>query len=350
MHAASSVIAQSIKSLYPTRNGLLDPSIPILNCRFEPRGMKTKRLIHILWSSMSLGKGYWVTNHFVPLLLPRPGINEIDISSTTEFPPLSSRSTPVSPISSSLPLSPISTDHSYSCKRDDKKQNKVKHPVCSTPSSATLPPSELVSPTSSDHSYSYKCKDDASSREYTHPVSSTPSSPASSPSPFPNFNDHSYSQTQDLTEDVSESTLPSLNVQKEENLIDDDSELTLPSLSVNQSQKMAGFSIMTQSVLEEPEPVPFKNEDANPDEDSNIKPEMDVTDITDMPLNAPFSNPDKNGLNGRFLSNEDILDISLAEDVSPLEKIPVGLKKKRLFCYDQCERNVRKISTKTQIC
>lgn len=119
MHAASSVISQAIKSVYPAVNGYLDPSVEILNCLFEPRKLKTKHTVHILWSSMTFRKGYWETNHFVHLLKPVQDILLIDISDETEFSPLSPITSPRRQSIESTPAPPLSliqfstVDHCY---------------------------------------------------------------------------------------------------------------------------------------------------------------------------------------------------------------------------------------------
>lgn len=79
---------QALKSV----NGLLDPSVGILNCYFQPRGIKSKHTINIIWSSMSNDQGNWVANHFLSLLVPTSGMDIIDLSSETEFPPPSPNS------------------------------------------------------------------------------------------------------------------------------------------------------------------------------------------------------------------------------------------------------------------
>lgn len=119
MHAASSVISQAIKSVYPAVNGYFDPSVEILNCFFEPRKLKTKHTVHILWSSMTFRKGYWETNHFVHLLKPVQDILLIDISDETEFSPLSPITSPRRQSIESTPAPPLSliqfstVDHCY---------------------------------------------------------------------------------------------------------------------------------------------------------------------------------------------------------------------------------------------
>lgn len=83
MHAASSVGSWAIKSLYPAVNGFLDPSVETLPCFFEPRKLKTKHTIHILWLSVIFRKIYRKTNHFVALLKPIENLPVIDISNET---------------------------------------------------------------------------------------------------------------------------------------------------------------------------------------------------------------------------------------------------------------------------
>ena len=56
--------------MYPTVNGLLDNSIPILNTVFKPRvASKKARPIFFMWASTgSHTRGTWTPDHFVPLL------------------------------------------------------------------------------------------------------------------------------------------------------------------------------------------------------------------------------------------------------------------------------------------
>lgn len=68
---------------------------------------------------MTFRKGYWETNHFVPLLKPVEDI--IDITDETEFPPMSPITSPRRQSTESTPASPLSfiqfstaVDHCYS--------------------------------------------------------------------------------------------------------------------------------------------------------------------------------------------------------------------------------------------
>lgn len=112
MHAASYVISRAIKSVYPTWIHLLKFLIAFLNQENWKQNTQCT-----LWSSMTFRKGYWETNHFVPLLKPVEDI--IDI--TDEFPPLSPITSPRRQSTESTPASPLSfiqfstaVDHCYS--------------------------------------------------------------------------------------------------------------------------------------------------------------------------------------------------------------------------------------------
>ena len=90
---SSSVVGCSIQSVNPTRNGLLDKAIGILNTIFNLMGAKTRDTIAIMWSSGSYEydtNQTWLPNHFVPLLSSGVEISVIDISSVEDFPPLNS--------------------------------------------------------------------------------------------------------------------------------------------------------------------------------------------------------------------------------------------------------------------
>ena len=91
MMAAASVIGCPIQSVYPTRNGILDKCVGILNTTFLPAGsFKNKsEPIQIMWTSTSLAfTKTWLPNHFVPLI--NNSLDILDIDSETEFPPLNS--------------------------------------------------------------------------------------------------------------------------------------------------------------------------------------------------------------------------------------------------------------------
>jgi hypothetical protein len=70
IHALSSVLKIPIRSVYPSVNGLLDNSIPILNTVFKPRvASKKAQPIFFMWTSTgSHTRGTWTPDDFVPLL------------------------------------------------------------------------------------------------------------------------------------------------------------------------------------------------------------------------------------------------------------------------------------------
>ena len=114
VHACASVISRSIKSVYPPVNGILDPSVSVLNAVFPPRALKSRHTVTLMWSSCSLSKpsGNWYPDHFVPLLPNDTNSTVIDLSSDVDFPPLSkSRPSQSPPAKSptSFQASPVSS-------------------------------------------------------------------------------------------------------------------------------------------------------------------------------------------------------------------------------------------------
>jgi hypothetical protein len=67
-HAASTVIARPIKSVYPVVNGPSDAYIRIFNTTFKPRGSRSRQEISLMWSGGSGVNSFWRPSHFVPLI------------------------------------------------------------------------------------------------------------------------------------------------------------------------------------------------------------------------------------------------------------------------------------------
>lgn len=87
MHAASTVIGKSIKSIYPTVNDIIDNYIGILNNMLRPRESKSERTeFIIMWSDTlsALEADTWIPNYIVPLLDANNCIS-LDISDTRGF-------------------------------------------------------------------------------------------------------------------------------------------------------------------------------------------------------------------------------------------------------------------------
>ena len=168
VHACASVISRSIKSVYPPVNGILDPSVSVLNAVFPPRALKSRHTVTLMWSSCSLSKpsGNWYPDHFVPLLPNDTNSTVIDLSSNVDFPPLSkSRPSQSPPAKSptSFQASPVSSP-AKSPPAPSFQASPVSSPAKSPPA-----PSFQTSPVSSPAKSSESSSDNPLDFPYSNP-------------------------------------------------------------------------------------------------------------------------------------------------------------------------------------
>lgn len=96
-HAASTVIARPIKSVYPVVNSPSDAYIRILNTTFKPRCSRSRQEISLMWSGGLGVSSFWRPSHFVPLIhMDKLSDTSICIDDFEQSPPLCKTSTPLS--------------------------------------------------------------------------------------------------------------------------------------------------------------------------------------------------------------------------------------------------------------
>ena len=95
-HAASTVIARPIKSVYPVVNGPSDAYIRILNTTFKPRCSRSRQEKSLMRSGGLGVSSFWRPSHFVPLIhMDKLSDAPICIDDFEQFPPLCKTSTPL---------------------------------------------------------------------------------------------------------------------------------------------------------------------------------------------------------------------------------------------------------------